>query len=100
MRAFGYVLATRYLVDNRRKVRFMYREQPDNKDDSGWRFFSGDEDQAYVDDPDHIAIYDIETILGLDRDVEPYLSAPAGSAFEREDTSQGFVLAAPDAPDE
>lgn len=100
MRSFGYVLATRYLVDNGRKVRFMYRERPDSKDDSGWRFFSGDEDQAYVDDPANIAIYDIETILGLDRDVEPYLSAPEGSAFEREDVSQGFVPAVLGAPDE
>lgn len=100
MRAFGYVLATRHLVDNGRKVCFMYRERPDNKDDSGWRFFSGEEDQAYVDDPAHIAIYDIETILRLDRDVEPYLSAPEGSAFEREDASQGFVPAELDASDE
>lgn len=100
MRPFGYVLATRFLVDNGRKVRFMYREEPDNESDSGWRFFSGEEDQSYVDDPAHIAVYDIETILKLDRDVEPYLSAPEGSAFEREDASRPFVPAAPDYPDE
>lgn len=96
MRRFGYVMATKHLVDDKRKVRFMYREQPDSGDDSGWRFFSGDEDQAYVDDPAHIGIYDVETILELDRDVEPYLSAPEGSAFEREDASQAFVLSEPD----
>lgn len=100
MRQFGYVLATKYLVDNKRKVRFMYRERPDNRDDSGWRFFSGDEDQTYVDDPAHIGIYDVETILELDQDIAPYLSAPEGSAFEREDASQAFVLSEPDPLDE
>ena len=100
MSGFGYVLATRALVDERRKVRFMYRERPDNEQDSGWRFFSGDEDQDYVDNPAHIAVYDVETILKLDRDVEPWLSAPEGSAFEREDGSQPFVPAEPGPLDE
>ena len=35
---FGYVLATKKLVDERLPVRFMYREQAEG-DDSGWRFF-------------------------------------------------------------
>ena len=40
---FGYVFATKMLVEGKRKVRFMYREQPDGSNDSGWRFFCGDE---------------------------------------------------------
>lgn len=35
---FGYVLATKMLVDNNHKVRFMYREEVTNPQDSGWRF--------------------------------------------------------------
>lgn len=34
MKNFGYVLATKMLVDGKRKVRFMYRETPDNNQDS------------------------------------------------------------------
>ena len=63
MNDFGFVLATKMLVEGRRKVRFMYREQPDNPSDSGWRFFCGNEEQSYVDDPEHIGLYDINTIL-------------------------------------
>ena len=48
MKNFGYVLATKMLVDGKRKVRFMYRETPDNNQDSGWRFFCGDENDEFV----------------------------------------------------
>lgn len=92
MEKFGYVMATKMLVDGRRKVRFMYREAPDGPQDSGWRFFCGDEDDAYVNDPDHIAIYDINTILGIDKSVQPYLQAAEGAAFEREDDNTCFTM--------
>jgi len=86
---FGYVLASKMLVENNRKVRFMYREES-TAQDSGWRFFCGDEDQAYADKPENIAIYDIQAILKLDKDVRPYLCAAPGSAFERLADSDAF----------
>lgn len=41
---FGYVLASKRLVDEKLSVGFMYREHGSDKD-SGWRFFAGDEEQ-------------------------------------------------------
>jgi hypothetical protein len=90
MNNFGYVLATKMLVDNKRKVRFMYREEGQNGD-SGWRFFCGDEDQAYTDNPDNIAIYDVDTIIAIDKSIVPYLTAATGIAFEREDENAVFA---------
>lgn len=92
MEKFGYVMATKMLVDRKRKVRFMYRQAPDNIQDSGWRFFCGDETDEYVNDPENIAIYDINTILEFDRSILPYLQAAEGSAFEREDENACFVF--------
>ena len=89
MENFGYVLATKMLVENKRKVRFMYREEG-KSGDSGWRFFCGDEDQAYTDNPDNIAIYDIKTILAIDKSIKPYLEAIYGSAYERENETEIF----------
>ena len=91
MKNFGYVMAPKVLVSNKLKVRFMYREKPDNINDSGWRLFSGDEDQEYVDNPNNIAIYDVDTILAFDSDIEKLLSFPVGTAFEREDPNEEFV---------
>lgn len=47
-KTIGYALASKWLVENNMKVRFMYREEPDDTSDSGWRFFSGDESDEYV----------------------------------------------------
>jgi len=90
MNKFGYVLATKMLVDNKHKVRFMYREEGKNGD-SGWRFFCGDEDQTYTDNPDNIAIYDVETIITIDKSITPYLKSAPGSAYEREDENAVFT---------
>lgn len=90
---FGFVLATRMLVDGRhKKVRYMYREAAFNPNDSGWRFFCGSEDEDYVNDPDNIAVYDIDSILEIDGSVLPYLGCSAGVAFEREDEDTDFVV--------
>lgn len=100
MEKFGFVLATKMLVDGKRKVRYMYHEETANPQDSGWRFFCGDEDDEYVNDPDNIAIYDINTILGIDKSVMPYLSCAAGTALEREDENATFTVSSEFKPDE
>ncbi len=87
----GYALAPKQLVENRMKVRFMYRELPDDPQDSGWRFFSGNESDEYVNNPDNIGLYDVATIAKLDPDILPLLNHPAGSTFERQDESNPFI---------
>jgi len=64
-------------------VRFMYREPPIHQDDSGWRFLSGEESEAYLDDPANHAFYDCNTIANFDPAIVPHLGAPIGSAFEK-----------------
>lgn len=92
MKSFGFVLATRMLVDEKKKVRYMYREKPDNPQDSGWRFFCGDETDEYVQNPDNLGVYDINSIIQLDGDVVPYLSALPGHAFERDKVDSVFRM--------
>ena len=90
MRYFGHVFATKTLVENRLPVAFMYRETPDGKTDSGWRFFSGVEDQAYVDDPNNIGIYSVDTVLKIDPAIAPYLLSEPRKAYERISGSNEF----------
>lgn len=74
------------------KVGYMYRESPDdNVPDSGWRFFAGNEDDQYSNDPDNIHIFHINTVCNYDPDIIPYLSAEFGSAFIRTDDSNFMV---------
>jgi len=69
----------------------MYREEPDWPNDSGWRFLAGDEAPGYVDNPDNLALYDVNIIANYDPDIIPLLDAPFGSAFERDPQARGFV---------
>lgn len=92
MRNFGYVLATQLLVEEKKLVGFMYHEKGEG-DDSGWRFFTGEEDQAYVDNPENIKIYDIQTILDIDQSIRPYLKSKEYTAFERIVGTNRFKMA-------
>ena len=100
MEKFGFVLATKMLVDGKRKVRYMYHEEVTNPQDSGWRFFCGDEDDEYVNNPDNIAVYDINTILEIDKSILPYLDCAVGVALEREDENSTFIFSEDFNPDE
>jgi hypothetical protein len=86
----GHCFATDMITVHGRKVGYMYRESPDNDSDSGWRFFAGDETQEYIDDPENLNLYDVNTIANYDREIIPYLAAPVGSAYERDPTSGDF----------
>lgn len=86
----GYAFAPKKLVEEKQKIRFMYRENPDNESDSGWRFFSGDETDEYVNNPDNIALYDVNTIAEIDPDIIPFMDSPVDSAFERNNPRDPF----------
>jgi len=79
----GGCLATDKITVDGLAVDYMYREEAHNELDSGWRFFSGTEDQAYVDNPDNTSVYDVNTIANYDRAIIPYLQLPLGAELER-----------------
>ena len=87
----GGCYATDMITVEGHKVGYMYREEPDFDVDSGWRFLAGVESQEYLDDPDNLTIYDVNTIANYDPDIIPFLDAPIGSAFERDEDSDTFV---------
>ncbi|WP_051617570.1 DUF2185 domain-containing protein [Prevotella sp. HUN102] len=69
------------------KVGYMYREEPDEDvPDSGWRFFEGEEDDEYLDNPDNMEIYNLNTIANYDMEIIPLLNAPYGTAYYRDES--------------
>jgi hypothetical protein len=87
----GYCIASDMITVKGRKVGYMYREEADNESDSGWRFMSGRESRAYLDDATNFALYDVNMIANYDPDIVPLLNAPAGSAYERQGPSGRFA---------
>ena len=51
-------------------------------------FLAGDEFDDYVNDPDNLAIYDVNTVANCDPAIIPLLDAPVGSAFSRNPSGQ------------
>jgi len=86
----GGCLATNKITMDGCQVGYMYREQPKNDMDNGWRFFSGTESQDYVDDSTNTNVYDINTIANYDSDIIPYVHLPVGSELERIPNSKDF----------
>jgi hypothetical protein len=75
-------------------VAYMYREEPDFEHDSGWRFLSGTESQEYADDPNNLAIYDVNTIANYDPTIIPYLDLEIGIVLERSEGADKFTVIA------
>ena len=88
---YGACIATDLITVDGHCVHFMYREDPINDVDGGWRFMAGLESDEYVNDASNLAFYDVNTIANYDHAIIPYLDAPIGSAFERDSQSSEFV---------
>jgi len=76
--------ATDMVMQDGRPVSYMYREEPDSAEDSGWRFFSGHESQDYVDDPANTKVYPVAFVAQSTPEIIPHLLAETGSQFERD----------------
>lgn len=76
-------LVTNKITIDGMKVGFMYREEPDDEDDSGWRFLSGTEDDEYMDDPENMMMVDLNVVANYDKAIIPILKKPVGSEWER-----------------
>lgn len=87
----GGCLATDRIVVDGCRVGYMYRELPSNTEDSGWRFFAGDENDDYMANLDQHGIFDVNTLVNYDPEIVPFLDANYGSRFER-DSNGYFTL--------
>ena len=91
---YGGCFATDMITIHGRKVAFMYRRKPEHEQDSGWRFMSGFESDAYMNDPTNHGIFNVNTIANYDPEIIPLLDSPVGSAFERKDGEGPLVAVA------
>ena len=68
------------------KIGYMYREQPyEMFADSGWRFFSGDEDEEYMSNPENSTIYSLEEVCKMDESIKGYLDSPCGTSYYKDE---------------
>ena len=89
--SIGYCYASDKITVDGEKVGFMYREKPFEKEDSGWHFLSGTEDEDYLDDPKNSFMFDVNVIANYDAAIIPYLKNKIGTELQRVDNSDEFI---------
>jgi len=90
----GCIASDRITVDGH-LVGYMYRDEPANNLDNGWRFTAGDESPEYLDDLTKYTVYDVNTIANYDPAIIPLLDSPVGSTYLRDWETFQFI---PDEP--
>lgn len=86
----GRCFVTRRVLHNGVRIGYLYREEPDQADDSGWRIMAGDESDEYMDDPENIARVSLGAVLREDDSIVHLLDSPVGIAYERNPESNQF----------
>lgn len=82
---------TQRILSEGAKVGYLYREEPDNEDDSGWRVAANDESDEYMNDSDNIAFVSLGLVLSKDDSFIELLDAPTGASFARDPRTGAFV---------
>lgn len=77
-------LVSKMAFDDGEILRFAYREKTDRPEDSGWRFFTGHEDDEYTEESENIRFCNVGWLLGFEPTLDPFIREPDGAAFERE----------------
>ena len=90
--ALSYAIVSKQVSQQHEMIGFLYREAAAFEHDSGWRFFSGAEDDAYTDNPDHFQILPLNEVLEGNPEIAPLMSETQG-AWEWNDAQQAFTAA-------
>lgn len=86
----GYSIVSNHILNDGLPILFMYRENPIEKEDSGWRFLSGLEDQEYLDEPSNSRFIGLNTMANMENKIITHLKKPRGTELERSSASEDF----------
>jgi len=86
----GYCLVSDKITVDGLKVGFMYREKPEDDNDSGWRFLSGTESEEYMGNENNTMIFDVNVVVNYDPAIVPYLKFRVGIDLERIEGTDEF----------
>lgn len=80
---YGFCVVSDQITVEGEPVGYAYREEPEDKDDSGWRFLSGSESDAYIDNTKNFSIFDVNVVANYDGSIIPLLDALPGAEFDK-----------------
>jgi len=90
IKPMGFCIVSNRITIDGAMVGYMYREEGDGENDSGWRFLAGDETEEYVEDSANGKIFDVNIIAHHDKAIIPFLNYPYDSELERIEGKETF----------
>ena len=91
IKPMGYSIVSNIISQNGEPVGFMYREEPFDEEDSGWRFLSGTETEDYLDEDTNSKAISVNAVANHDPSIIPYLIKAEDTAWERIADSDEFT---------
>lgn len=88
--ALSYAIVSKQVSQENEAIGFLYREEPAFEHDSGWRFFSGMEDDAYANDSVNYETLPLSQILTAQPEIATLMQQTAG-AWEWDDAGECYV---------
>jgi hypothetical protein len=83
-----FITASKLVVEEKQKITWIFRDQPENKTDTGWRVFSGNEDDQYMEMDNNFIDCPVDEILKIDNSIEQFLKKQVGSEFELDEQGE------------
>lgn len=87
---FKKCLVSNQIINDGFKVGRLYREDPEDEEDTGWVLMSNCEDQEYVDDSSNLQYITIGKVLNINDSFIHLLGEPIGCEFERDEITDTF----------
>ncbi|WP_316770282.1 DUF2185 domain-containing protein [Pedobacter frigiditerrae] len=87
----GAIMISCKILINNELPNWMYREEPIEYPDSGWRVFSGSEDEEYLENPSNFKVISTAQLIEIDSEIIVNLCAPIGWSFERNMASNEWL---------
>ena len=84
-------LMSRLVIDEKLPVRFMYKTVPEHLNDTGWRLFTGYEDEEFLaNDQVNMIPMPLEKVVKIDTSLARILEYHAGPVWERPPESEDW----------
>ena len=83
---------TNNILYDGQSVGYLYREEPDNDEDSGWRFTTGTETDKYMDDSNNLSCVSLGAVLREDDHCLTLLEREEGVAFAKDEEGKFIEL--------
>ncbi|WP_093668736.1 DUF2185 domain-containing protein [Tenacibaculum sp. MAR_2009_124] len=92
----GAIFISNRILQDKYPPKWMYREEPREEGGSGWRVFSGDEEEEFLDNHDNFKLVTADQLIAIDDSLKTNLLAPYGFSFEKDNNKWKIV----DAPEQ